>query len=41
MAFSFKDTFDIGEDSASPVGDHQSPFPFTGIIDHINFDISN
>ncbi len=41
MAFSFEDTFDIGEDSASPVGDYQSPFPFTGIIDHINFDISN
>ena len=41
MAFSFEDTFDIGEDSASPVGDYQSPFPFTGTIDHINFDISN
>jgi arylsulfatase len=40
MAFSFEDTFDIGEDSASPVGDYQSPFPFTGTIDHLNFDIS-
>jgi arylsulfatase len=39
MAFSFDDTFDIGEDSASPVGDYQSPFPFTGTIHHIDFDI--
>jgi arylsulfatase len=41
IAFSFEDTFDIGEDSASAVGDYESPFPFTGIIDHINFDILN
>ena len=39
MAFSFGDTFDIGEDSASPVGAYQSPFPFTGVIHHIDFDI--
>jgi arylsulfatase A-like enzyme len=39
MAFSFEDTFDVGEDSASPVGDYQSPFPFTGIIHRIDFDI--
>jgi len=39
MAFSFDDTFDIGEDSASPVGDYESPFPFTGVIHHIDFDI--
>jgi hypothetical protein len=41
MAFSFEDTFDIGEDSASSVGDYESSFPFTGTIDHINFDILN
>lgn len=35
FAFSFEDTFDVGEDSASPVGDYQSPFPFTGKIDRI------
>jgi arylsulfatase len=39
-AFSFEDTFDIGEDSASPVGDYQSPFPFTGTIQRIDLDIA-
>jgi arylsulfatase len=39
VAFSFEDTFDIGEDSASPVGDYQGPFPFTGLIERIDFDI--
>jgi arylsulfatase len=39
VAFSFEDTFDIGEDSASPVGDYQGPFPFTGVIERIDFDI--
>lgn len=38
-AFSFEDTFDIGEDSASPVGNYPSPFPFTGTIEHIDLDI--
>jgi arylsulfatase A-like enzyme len=41
MGFSFEDTFDIGEDSASPVGDYQSPFPFTGSINRIDLDIAN
>ena len=41
MAFSFEDTFDIGEDSASAVGDYQSPFPFTGTINRIDLDISD
>ena len=40
FAFSFEDTFDIGEDTASPVGDYQSPFPFTGTIDRIDLDIA-
>jgi arylsulfatase len=39
-AFSFEDTFDIGQDTASPVGDYEAPFPFTGTIDHIDFDIN-
>ena len=38
-AFSFEETFDIGEDTASPVGPYQSPFPFTGTIEHIDLDI--
>jgi arylsulfatase A-like enzyme len=39
VTFSFEDTFDVGEDSASPVGNYQSPFPFTGTIKRIDFDI--
>jgi len=39
VAFSFEETFDVGEDSASPVGDYQSPFPFTGTIHRIDLDI--
>jgi len=39
MAFAFEDTFDIGEDSASPAGDYESPFPFNGTIQHIDLDI--
>lgn len=39
-AMSFEDTFDIGEDSASPVGDYESPFAFTGTIERIDLDLS-
>ncbi len=39
-AFSFEDTFDVGQDSASPVGDYQSPFPFTGAINRIDLDLA-
>jgi arylsulfatase len=39
FAFSFEDTFDVGEDSASAVGDYRSPFPFTGELRRIDFDI--
>jgi len=37
--FSFEETFDVGEDSASPVGDYKSPFPFTGTINRIDLDL--
>ena len=40
VAFSFEETFDIGEDSASPVGPYESPFPFQGKIDNVDFDIA-
>ena len=40
VAFSYEDTFDIGEDSASPVGDYESPFPFTGTLERIDFDLA-
>jgi len=39
VAFSFEDTFDVGQDTASPVGDYKSPFPFTGVIHRIDLDI--
>jgi arylsulfatase A-like enzyme len=39
-AFSFEDTFDVGEDSASPVGDYQSPFLFTGTLDRVDLDLA-
>jgi hypothetical protein len=39
-AFSYEDTFDVGEDSASPVGDYQSPFPFTGVLKRVELDIA-
>jgi len=39
VVFSFEDTFDVGEDSASPVGPYESPFPFTGTIREVDFDI--
>ena len=39
MAFAFEDTFDIGEDSASPAGDYENPFPFNGTIQHIDLDL--
>jgi arylsulfatase len=39
-SFSFEDTFDIGEDTASPVGEYQSPFPFTGTIDRIDLELA-
>ncbi|MDI1319916.1 MAG: sulfatase-like hydrolase/transferase, partial [bacterium] len=35
VAFSFEETMDIGEDSASPVGDYRSPFKFTGGLDRV------
>src|SRR6266702_693290 len=38
--FSFEETFDVGEDSASPVGDYESPFRFTGMIDRIDVDFA-
>ena len=40
FAFSFEETFDIGQDSASPVGPYESPFPFTGTIHQIDLDIA-
>jgi len=38
--FSGDETFDIGEDSLTPVGDYASPFPFQGQIRKITFDMA-
>jgi len=34
-AYSFEETFDVGEDSATPAGPYQSPFPFTGKLQRL------
>ncbi len=34
-AYSFEETFDVGEDTASPVGPYQSPFAFSGILEKL------
>jgi arylsulfatase len=34
-AYSFEETFDVGEDSASAVGPYIAPFPFTGVLERI------
>ena len=39
VAVSFEETFDIGEDTASPVGAYESPNPFTGTLHWIDLDL--
>ncbi|MES2389998.1 MAG: arylsulfatase [Acidobacteriota bacterium] len=34
-AYSFEETFDVGEDSASPVGPYETPFAFTGTLERL------
>jgi arylsulfatase len=34
-AYSFEETFDVGEDTASPVGPYEAPFVFTGILERL------
>jgi arylsulfatase len=34
-AYSFEETFDVGEDSATPVGPYKAPFPFTGTLERL------
>jgi arylsulfatase len=33
--YTYDETFDVGEDTATPVGPYAAPFPFTGIIEKI------
>ena len=34
-AYSFEETFDVGEDTASSVGPYEAPFAFTGTLDRL------
>jgi len=34
-AYSFEETFDVGEDTASPVGPYEAPFAFTGMLERL------
>jgi arylsulfatase len=35
VAYAYDETFDVGEDSASPVGPYKAPFPFTGKLERV------
>jgi hypothetical protein len=39
VAYSFEESFGVGEDSASPVGSYESPFPFTGHLRSLVVDL--
>ena len=39
-AYSFEETFDVGEDSASAVGPYVAPFPFTGTLERLELHAS-
>jgi hypothetical protein len=34
-AYSFEETFDVGEDSSSPVGPYRAPFRFSGTLERL------
>lgn len=40
VAYAYDETFDVGEDSASPVGAYTSPFPFTGTLERLEVETS-
>ena len=35
VTYSYDETFDVGEDTASPVGPYTAPFAFTGVINRV------
>ena len=35
VAYAYDETFDVGEDSASPVGPYKAPFPFMGRLERV------
>jgi arylsulfatase len=35
VTYSYDETFDVGEDTSSPVGPYEGPFRFTGVIDRV------
>ena len=38
--FSADETFDVGIDTGSPVGDYEAPFPFTGTLTEVTIDLN-
>jgi arylsulfatase len=38
--FSVDETFDVGEDAGAPVGQYESPFPYTGKLKQLDIDIA-
>ena len=34
-AYAFEETFDVGEDTATPVGSYEAPFPFIGTLERL------
>ncbi|MBM4293929.1 MAG: arylsulfatase [Deltaproteobacteria bacterium] len=39
VGFTFDETFDVGEDTGTPVGDYKIPFRFTGKLEKLTFDL--
>jgi arylsulfatase len=40
VAYAYDETFDVGEDSASPVGPYKGPFPFNGRLERVEVEIA-
>ena len=38
VAYAYDETFDVGEDSASPVGPYKAPFQFTGKLERVEIE---
>lgn len=38
--YTYDETFDVGEDSATAVGPYTAPFPFTGTIERVELRVT-
>ena len=38
VTYSYDETFDIGQDTSTAVGDYQAPFPFTGTLHKVELE---